>query len=51
MIAGLLDPSEGTIEMDGLVISSPASSLPPEKRKRSAGITGCGRRGARSRFG
>ena len=35
MIAGFLGPSEGTIEMDGLVISSPASSLPPEKRKMS----------------
>jgi iron(III) transport system ATP-binding protein len=32
MIAGFLAPSEGTIEMDGQVISSPASSLPPEKR-------------------
>ena len=32
MIAGLLDPSAGTIEMDGEVISSPGSSLPPEKR-------------------
>ena len=35
MIAGLLDPSAGTIEMDGEVISSPGSSLPPEKRKMS----------------
>jgi len=33
MIAGFLEPSDGTIEMDGAVISSPASSLPPEKRK------------------
>jgi iron(III) transport system ATP-binding protein len=32
MIAGFLDPSGGTIEMDGRVISSPSSSLPPEKR-------------------
>src|SRR5216117_2633986 len=32
MIAGFLAPSEGTIAMDGVVISSPASSLPPEKR-------------------
>ena len=32
MIAGFLSPSEGTIEMDGRVISSPASSLPPERR-------------------
>ncbi len=35
MIAGFLNPSAGTIEMDGEVISSPASSLPPEKRKMS----------------
>ena len=32
MIAGFLAPTEGTIEMDGEVISSPSSSLPPEKR-------------------
>jgi len=32
MIAGFLDPTEGTISMDGQVISSPGSSLPPEKR-------------------
>ena len=32
MIAGFLSPSEGTIEMDGRVISSPASSRPPERR-------------------
>jgi ABC-type Fe3+/spermidine/putrescine transport system ATPase subunit len=35
MIAGFLPPSDGTIEMDGEVISSPASSLPPEKRNMS----------------
>ncbi|HXJ84470.1 MAG TPA: ABC transporter ATP-binding protein [Candidatus Methylomirabilis sp.] len=35
MIAGFLPPSDGTISMDGLVISSPASSLPPEKRNMS----------------
>jgi iron(III) transport system ATP-binding protein len=35
MIAGFLEPSEGTIEMDGQVISSPVSSLPPEKRNMS----------------
>ena len=35
MIAGFFAPSEGTIEMDGEVISSPASSLPPEKRNMS----------------
>jgi len=32
MIAGFLDPTRGTIEMDGQVISAPGSSLPPEKR-------------------
>src|SRR5437762_11195526 len=32
MIAGFLDPTEGTIELDGRVISAPARSLPPEKR-------------------
>jgi ABC-type Fe3+/spermidine/putrescine transport system ATPase subunit len=32
MIAGFITPSEGTIELDGRVISSPQSSLPPEKR-------------------
>ncbi len=35
MIAGFLHPTAGTIEMDGEVISSPASSLPPEKRNMS----------------
>jgi iron(III) transport system ATP-binding protein len=35
MIAGFLDPTAGTIEMDGQVISSPAGSLPPEKRRMS----------------
>ncbi len=35
MIAGLLHPTAGTISMDGQVISSPASSLPPEKRNMS----------------
>ena len=35
MIAGFLPPTEGTIEMDGEVISSPASALPPEKRNMS----------------
>ena len=35
MIAGFLDPSDGTIEMDGRVISTPGSSLPPEKRAMS----------------
>ena len=32
MIAGFITPTEGTIELDGRVISSPQSSLPPEKR-------------------
>ena len=35
MIAGFLAPTLGTITMDGAVISSPASSLPPEKRNMS----------------
>jgi ABC-type Fe3+/spermidine/putrescine transport system ATPase subunit len=32
MIAGFITPSAGTIELDGRVISSAQSSLPPEKR-------------------
>jgi iron(III) transport system ATP-binding protein len=32
MIAGFIDPSAGAIEMDGRVLSSPAGSLPPERR-------------------
>jgi ABC-type Fe3+/spermidine/putrescine transport system ATPase subunit len=32
MIAGFITPSQGTIELDGRVISSPQSSLPPERR-------------------
>ena len=32
MIAGFMHPSDGTIELDGQVISSAQSSLPPEKR-------------------
>ncbi len=35
MIAGFMTPTEGTIELDGQVISSPQSSLPPEKRQMS----------------
>ncbi|HEY0823321.1 MAG TPA: ABC transporter ATP-binding protein [Ramlibacter sp.] len=35
MIAGFITPSDGTIELDGRVISSPQSSLPPEKRQMS----------------
>ena len=29
MIAGFMSPTHGTIELDGQVISSPTSSLPP----------------------
>jgi len=35
MIAGFMPPTAGTIELDGQVISSPSSSLPPEKRQMS----------------
>ena len=35
MIAGFMTPTAGTIELDGQVISSPQSSLPPEKRQMS----------------
>jgi len=35
MIAGFMTPTAGTIEVDGQVISSPTSSLPPEKRQMS----------------
>ncbi len=35
MIAGFMTPTSGTIEVDGEVISSPTSSLPPERRKMS----------------
>jgi ABC-type Fe3+/spermidine/putrescine transport system ATPase subunit len=35
MIAGFILPTEGTIEMDGEVLSSPASALPPERRRMS----------------
>jgi ABC-type Fe3+/spermidine/putrescine transport system ATPase subunit len=35
MIAGFIDPSAGTIEMDGRELSSPAGSLPPERRQMS----------------
>ncbi len=33
MIAGFMPPTAGTIELDGKVISSPQSSLPPEMRE------------------
>src|SRR5215470_6873532 len=35
MIAGFVPPSDGTIEMDGEVISSPSGVVPPEKRRMS----------------
>ncbi|HTR87632.1 MAG TPA: ABC transporter ATP-binding protein [Reyranella sp.] len=35
MIAGFVPPSEGTIEMDGQVISSPSGVVPPERRRMS----------------
>src|SRR5256714_15391392 len=35
MIAGFIDPSAGTIEMDGKMLSSPSGSVPPERRQMS----------------
>jgi iron(III) transport system ATP-binding protein len=35
MIAGFISPSAGTIEMNGQMLSSPSSALPPEKRQMS----------------
>ncbi len=35
MIAGFVDPTLGTIEMDGVVLSSPAGSVPPDRRQMS----------------
>ncbi len=35
MIAGFIDPSAGSIEMDGRVLSAPSGSLPPERRQMS----------------
>jgi iron(III) transport system ATP-binding protein len=35
MIAGFIEPTTGTIEMDGIVLSSPTGALPPEKRQMS----------------
>ncbi|WP_309082998.1 ABC transporter ATP-binding protein [Chelativorans sp.] len=32
MIAGFIDPTSGTISLDGKVLSAPSGSLPPEKR-------------------
>jgi ABC-type Fe3+/spermidine/putrescine transport system ATPase subunit len=35
MIAGFINPTAGSIAMDGTVVSSPGSSLPPERRQMS----------------
>jgi len=35
MIAGFVDPTLGTIEMDGQLLSSPAGSVPPDRRQMS----------------
>jgi ABC-type Fe3+/spermidine/putrescine transport system ATPase subunit len=35
MIAGFINPSAGTIEMNGQMLSSPSGALPPEKRQMS----------------
>ncbi|MFI4986787.1 MAG: ABC transporter ATP-binding protein, partial [Alphaproteobacteria bacterium] len=35
MIAGFMAPSEGTIEMDGVLLSSPTVTTPPERRRMS----------------
>ena len=35
MIAGFIDPTGGTIDVDGHVLSSVSGSLPPEKRSMS----------------
>ena len=35
MIAGFIEPTAGTIEMEGHVLSSPSGALPPEKRQMS----------------
>ena len=35
MIAGFIEPTAGTIEMDGQMLSSPSGALPPEKRQMS----------------
>ncbi|MBC7800662.1 MAG: ABC transporter ATP-binding protein, partial [Gemmatimonadaceae bacterium] len=32
MIAGFIEPTTGTIEMDGAVLSSPGAAMPPERR-------------------
>jgi ABC-type Fe3+/spermidine/putrescine transport system ATPase subunit len=35
MIAGFIDPTEGTIEMNDRLMSSPAAAVPPERRNMS----------------
>ena len=35
MIAGFIPPSEGSIEMDGEILSSPQAVMPPERRRMS----------------
>ena len=35
MIAGFVDPTLGTIEMDDQILSSPAGSVPPDRRQMS----------------
>ncbi len=35
MIAGFIEPTAGTIEMEGQVISSPSGAVPPERRQMS----------------
>ena len=35
MIAGFVDPTVGTIEMDGRILSSPDGSVPPDRREMS----------------
>jgi iron(III) transport system ATP-binding protein len=35
MIAGFVDPTTGTIETDGKILSSPAGSVPPDRRQMS----------------
>jgi ABC-type Fe3+/spermidine/putrescine transport system ATPase subunit len=35
MIAGFVDPTTGTIETDGRILSSPAGSVPPDRRQMS----------------
>lgn len=32
MIAGFIDPTSGSIELEGKILSAPSGSVPPEKR-------------------